>query len=254
MKIISWNVNGLRSVYRSDFAKWAEDSGADVICLQEVKAHEADVAHLPLPQGYQLYFNCAERKGYSGVACYMKKAPERIETKLGHERFDKEGRMIELIYPHLTVVNFYIPNGARDKRDIPYKLEVYDLLYKYFSKLLKKGVPLALAGDFNIARTEMDLARPRENKNNTMFTPEERAALERLLSLGFTDTFRTLHPEATGKYTWWPYFANARPRNLGWRIDYELVSPDLATRIDKAAILDQVMGSDHCPIEVDLKV
>lgn len=253
MRVISWNVNGLRSVYRSDFVKWAEGSGADIICLQEVKAHEADVANLPIPTGYTLYFNCAERKGYSGVACYVKKEPEWVGNKIGHERFDSEGRMLELVYHDFTLVNFYIPNGARDKRDVPYKLEVYEKLTERFEKLLKDRTPLVLVGDFNVARQDIDLARPKENKNSTMFSPEERAALERLLSLGFTDTFRALHPDEPGRYTWWPYFANARPRNIGWRIDYGLVSPELAPKVKNAVIWDQVPGSDHCPIEVDFK-
>jgi exodeoxyribonuclease-3 len=249
VKILSWNVNGLRSVYRSDFAKWAERSNADVICLQEVKAHEADVAHLPLPQGYHLIFNCAERKGYSGIACYTKAKPLSVNTHLGHERFDREGRLLELAYPGFTLLNLYVPNGSRDKRDVPYKLEAYKKLRVHAARLLKKG-PVLLAGDLNVARAEIDLARPRQNVNNTMFTPEERGALEDLLGAGLADTFRELHPDAAGRYTWWPYFANARPRNIGWRIDYILASPKLTPRVKNASILDKVKGSDHCPVGV----
>lgn len=254
MRIISWNVNGLRSIYRTEFAKWAEHSGADIICLQEVKAHEADVAHLPLPNGYQLYFNCAERKGYSGVACYAKETPKSIKNKLGHKRFDSEGRILELQYPEFTLINLYIPNGNRDKRDIPYKIEAYKKLAHHAKGLLAKKTPLVLVGDFNVARMEIDLARPKENKNGTMFTPEERAALEGLLSAGLTDTFRALHPDEAGRYTWWPYFANARPRNIGWRIDYGFVSADLAPKLKEALIWDQILGSDHCPVQIDLKL
>ncbi len=248
MRIITWNVNGLRSVYRSDFARWVERSEADIICIQEVKAQEADITALPLPQGYDLILNSAERKGYSGTACYVKQPPEGIVTRIGHDRFDSEGRMIELIYPTFSLFNFYIPNGARDQRDMIYKLEAYQKIFDY----LRGRESVILTGDFNIAHTTLDLARPKENQKNTMFTPEERIQIDHLANFGYTDTFRSLHLEVTGAYTWWPYFANARQRNLGWRIDYVFTSRELTPNVRSAFILPEVMGSDHCPTGIDL--
>src|SRR3989344_959863 len=213
MKIISWNVNGLRAVYKRNFLEWLSDSKADVVCLQEIKS---DLENIPKdlinPKGYFSFFNPAEKKGYSGTAVFSKQSPEKVETKSG----------------------------------MKYKLACYEFLQNYMKKLKDKNV--LLIGDFNIAREGIDLARPKENHNNTMFTPEERGALNKLLALGFEDTFRKFHKEGEN-YTWWPYFANARERNLGWRIDYAFakgISPK------SAAILKDVKGSDHCPIEVEI--
>jgi exodeoxyribonuclease-3 len=248
MKIVTWNVNGLRSVYRSDFAAWLQNSGVDILSIQEVKAQDADITHLPLPEGYDLILHSAERKGYSGTACFVKRPPESVNVKIGHERFDSEGRMIELRYPDFTLFNFYIPNGARDKRDMAYKLDAYQHIFDY----LRGKTSVILTGDFNIAHTPLDLARPKENQHNTMFTPEERIQIDHLSNFGYVDTFRLKYPEATGKYTWWPYFANARPRNIGWRIDYVFATKDLAAKIKDAFILDGVLGSDHCPAGIEL--
>lgn len=251
MRIISWNVNGLRSIYRKDFQRWAENSAADIICIQEIKAAEADAVALPVPKGYHLYINSAERKGYSGTACYVKERPLALATRIGHGRFDGEGRLLELEYPGFTLLNFYIPNGARDKRDIPYKLESYDRIFDHIAGRKK---PLILAGDFNVAHRDIDLARPKESQRSTMFTPEERMKIDALLSLGFKDTFRALYPEAKERYTWWPYFANARERNLGWRIDYVFASEELAGGIHEAFILGSVQGSDHSPVGIDVRL
>jgi exodeoxyribonuclease-3 len=249
MKIISWNVNGLRSVYQKGFPAWLEKSGADIVCVQEVKAQATSMSQdLFSASQYSFLANYAERPGYSGVGVYIKEKPQRVEMKLGHERFDKEGRMVRLDYPNFTFIGLYIPNGSRDKRDMAYKLEVYAHLFAYLKKIKEKNI--VLAGDFNIAHTEIDLARPKENKTNTMFTPEERQQIDALESLGFVDSFRKLHPEGE-RYSWWPYFANARERNLGWRIDYVFVSKPIAGKLKDAFILPTVMGSDHCPVGIE---
>ncbi|MGB7957993.1 MAG: exodeoxyribonuclease III [Minisyncoccia bacterium] len=250
MKIISWNVNGLRLVYQKGFPAWLEKCGADIVCVQEVKAQATTVPQdLFSGSKYSFVANYAERPGYSGVGVYYKERPKKIEMKLGHVRFDSEGRMVRLDYPDFTFIGLYIPNGARDQRDMAYKLEVYEHLFKYLKIIKQKNV--VLAGDFNIAHAEIDLARPKENKNNTMFTPEERKQFDAMESLGFIDSFRKLHASG-GHYSWWPYFANARERNLGWRIDYVFVSKNLVPKLKESFILPAVTSSDHCPVGVEL--
>jgi len=220
------------------------------VCVQEVKAQASSVPQdLFSGSRYSFIANYAMRPGYSGVGVYAKKKPEKIGTKLGHARFDDEGRMVRLDYPDITFIGLYLPNGSRDKRDMGYKLELYGQLFEYLKKI--KGKNIVLAGDFNVAHEEIDLARPKENKNNTMFTPEERKQIDILESLGFVDSFRKLHGEG-GNYSWWPYFANARERNLGWRIDYVFISKNIAPRLENAFILPSVMGSDHCPVGIEI--
>ena len=247
MKIISWNVNGIRSACRQGFLAWLKKSGADVVCLQEIKAQEPT---FPRPEieaaGYHVYANCAAKKGYSGVAVLTKQKPLAVTTTLGPRRFDVEGRMLQLEYPTFILFALYLPHGGRQKENLAYKLEVYEKLFRRLKVLTKK--PVILAGDFNIAHAELDLARPKSNKKNIMFTPAERAQLDRLVALGFTDTFRALHKEG-GNYTWWPYMANARERNIGWRIDY--VYARNTTEMLRAGILKSVRGSDHCPVYVE---
>lgn len=251
MRIISWNVNGLRAVYKKNFLKWLGGSGADVVCLQETKAQ---VEQLPPDLiepagGYRTYFNSALKKGYSGVAVYTKEKPSRVETTLGMKRFDREGRILKLKYPDFTLINLYLPHGGRKKEHLDYKMEVYHHLLSYLKKI--KDAPVILIGDFNVAHQEIDLARPKENKNNIMFTPKERKQIDKIIELGFSDTFRKFHKEG-GHYTWWPYFLNARERNLGWRIDYAFSSKVLAPEIKDAFVLAKVKGSDHCPIGIEV--
>jgi exodeoxyribonuclease-3 len=255
MKIISWNVNGLRSTYKSGALDWLEKTNFEILCLQETKAQLLQLQQLPLQPvkflNYYAYFNSAGKKGYSGVAIYAKKKPLSIEYKLGMERFDKEGRILKLKYPNFTLINFYLPHGGRQKENLDYKLEVYDFLLKYLAKIKKQN--LVLIGDFNVAHKNIDLTRPEQNKNNIMFTPEEREQIDKTIKLGFTDTFRKFHKKG-GYYTWWVYHANARQRNLGWRIDYAFTSKSLTPKLKNAFILSEVKGSDHCPIGVDLKL
>lgn len=251
MKIISWNVNGLRAVYKRDFLDWLESVNADIVCLQEIKLQKDnlldDLANI---KNYYSYFNFAEKKGYSGVAVYSKQKPLKAEYKLGIKRFDSEGRIIKLEFSRFILINIYIPHGGRQKEKLNYKLEVYKHFLNYLEK--NKDKRIILVGDFNIAHQEIDLARPKQNNNNIMFTPEERKQIDKMIDLGFIDSFRKFNKEG-GHYTWWPYFANARERNLGWRIDYAFVSKSLELKLKDAFILEKVKSSDHCPIGIELK-
>lgn len=250
MKILSWNVNGLRAVYKRNFLKWLLESRADIVCLQEIKAQKEQLPHdLIKPEKYLAYFNPAFKKGYSGVLVYTKKEPLKVECETGIKRFDQEGRMLILKYPNFNLINLYLPHGGRQKENLDYKLGVYKYLLNYLRKT--KNKPLILTGDFNIAHKEVDLERPKGNKNNIMFTPKEREQIDKIIELGFTDTFRKFYKKS-GHYTWWPYFANARERNLGWRIDYIFISKILTKKLKKAFILNKVMGSDHCPTGIEL--
>lgn len=251
MKIISWNVNGLRAVYKRNFLEWLKSSEADIVCLQEIKIQAEQIPFdLAKPSNFISYFNSASKKGYSGVAVYTKIKPLKVETSLGLERFDQEGRFLKLEFPDFDLINLYLPHGGRQKENLDYKLEAYDYLFKYLKR--QKKQKLVLIGDFNIAHQEIDLARPKQNKNNIMFTQEERKQIDRLINLDFTDSFRQFHQEG-GNYTWWPYFANARQRNLGWRIDYAFISKTLIPNLEDAFILSEIKGSDHCPIGIEIK-
>lgn len=245
MRIITWNVNGLRAAYKKGFLEWIRKSGADIVCLQEIKAK---TEQLPLEimeiNGYYSFFNSAERPGYSGTVIYSKEEPVKIKTVLGMKKFDEEGRGIYAEYGNFSLLNLYIPHGGRHKENLDYKLEVYNFLLKLLEK--KKNDNLILVGDFNIAHQEIDLARPKDNQNNIMFTPKERQQIDKLLALGLADSFRELNKEGEN-YTWWPYFRNARERNLGWRIDYLFTGHNITSKLKDAFILKEVIGSDHCP-------
>lgn len=249
MKIISWNVNGLRAVYKRNFLDWFKSVDADIVCLQEIKLQKDNLPiDLINPENYYSYFNFAEKKGYSGVAVYSKQKPLKEEYKLGIKRFDSEGRMIKLEFLRFILINIYIPHGGRQKEKLDYKLEVYKYFFNYLKKIKNKKI--ILVGDFNIAHREIDLARPKQNQNNIMFTLEERKQIDKMIDFGFIDSFRKFNKEG-GYYTWWPYFANARERNLGWRIDYAFVSKRLKLKLEDAFILEKVKGSDHCPVGIE---
>ena len=251
MKVFSWNVNGLRSVIGKGFLEWIQLTKPEILCLQEIKLQEnqlpKEVSRL---SGYQQFFNFADKKGYGGVAVFSKLNPKNISNKLGLKRFDQEGRFLKLDFGNFSLINIYLPHGGRAKENLEYKLEVYKLFLESLRGL--KNQNLVLIGDFNIAHQEIDLARPKENKNNIMFTPEERKQIDNLLNLGFQDSFRKFHPGKAGHYTWWPYFANARQRNLGWRIDYSFFSNPLRPKVKDAFILPEIKGSDHCPIGIEI--
>ena len=252
MKIISWNVNGIRSVYNKGFLDWLAKEKPDVLCLQEIK-----IDNLRLPdklrniKGYHAFFSHAKKPGYSGVAVYTKIRPKKVESRLGLKQFDDEGRIIRLDFEKFSLINLYLPHGGRGKERLGYKLAAYKKLFSYLKNI--KNQNIILIGDFNIAHQELDLARPRANKNNIMFTREERGRLDQLIKMGFLDSFRHFHKEG-GHYTWWPYFARARSRNLGWRIDYVFISMKMNKKTSQAFILPKVTGSDHCPVGVKIKL
>lgn len=246
MKIFTWNVNGIRSVFKTTFHDWLATNDPDIVCLQETKA---DFKELPEEfskiDGYYAYFNSSSlKKGHSGTAVYTKIKPFLVETKLGIERFDDEGRCIKLTFKDFILFNFYIPNGGRNQHDMQYKLGVYKKLFPIFQSLADNNV--IFAGDFNIAHTELDLYYPKQNQNNTMFTPEERKQITKLLSLGYIDTFRHTYPEKKA-YTWWPYMNGLRERDIGWRIDYFFVTKSFESLINDVFTQREILGSDHGP-------
>jgi len=250
MKIVSWNVNGLRANHKKGFLSWFEKEKADIICLQEIKAQTEQLPEeLVSPQGYEIFINSANKKGYSGVLVYSKIKPIRVYKKIGFSRFDDEGRYLRLDYGDFVLFNLYFPQGGREKKDMGYKLQTYEKLLNNIKRIKDRKV--FLVGDFNIAHTEIDLARPAQNKKNTMFTPQERQQIDRLINLGFLDTFRDFNEEGEN-YTWWPYAYNARQRNLGWRIDYIFSSQKLKNKIKNAFIYHEILGSDHCPIGIEI--
>jgi len=250
MKIISWNVNGLRSTQKKGFLNWLKKANPDLLCLQEIKAQPSQLSfELIKPFKYSSFFHSAVKKGYSGVMIYTKKKPLTVKRKLNFEKFDQEGRFIQLNFADFTLINFYLPHGQRDKAKLPYKIKVYSQILKYLKKIKERKI--ILAGDFNIAHQEIDLARPKENQNNIMFTLKERNQLNQLIKMGFADSFRKFNKKA-GHYTWWPYRFKARERNLGWRLDYFFVSQKLKPKLKKAFILKEIDFSDHSPIGIKI--
>lgn len=252
MQIISWNVNGLRAIYKKGFSAWFKNCRADIVSLQEIKADENQIPKKLLnPLGYHAYINPAERKGYAGVLVYTKVKPQAINYILGEKKFDRQGRLIELKFPQFTLLNVYMPNGGRKQERFPEKFAAYNALVKHLAQLKKEKV--LIVGDFNIAHQEIDLARPKENQKNTGFTLRERKQIDRILKVGYIDTFRSFQKEG-GHYTWWLQYHNARARNIGWRIDYAFCSPNLLPRTTASFIMSSVRGSDHCPISVQLSI
>lgn len=253
-KIISWNVNGIRAAERKGLVKFLESGQYDILCLQEVKAHEESLLSegLRKVKDYTACFNLAtERKGYSGVAVYSKIKPKNIKTTFGKNHLSTEGRMIELEFEKFTLLNIYFPNGGGEDHRLTYKLEFFDEFTKYVKKLVKSGKRVIFCGDVNVAHQAIDLARPEANKKSIGFLPEERAKLDIFEKVGFIDTFRAFHPE-TVAYSWWDQKTFSRDRNVGWRIDYFWVSKDLIKKVKKAFILSEVMGSDHAPVGIEL--
>ena len=254
MRILSWNVNGLRACTRKGFRSFLADCGADVLALQEVRAFPEQLDDdVQAPEGWQASFAPAERPGYSGVALYSREVPDRIETEL-EPRFDVEGRFIAAHFGRLVVASVYFPKGSGRERDnsrVPYKLDFYRAVFDRVERLRRRG-PVFVTGDYNTAHEAIDLARPKGNVKNSGFLPEERAEISRWLDAGWVDTFRARHPDAPGHYTWWRQFGGARERNVGWRIDYVLASPSADKRVQRAFIWPEATGSDHCPVGVDI--
>lgn len=247
MKLISWNVNGLRAVMKKGFMDFFEAVDADVFCLQEIKLQEGQI-DMDLP-GYHTYWNYAQKKGYSGTAVFTKKKPLAVYYGLGIEEHDTEGRIITLEYGTHFVVTVYTPNSQHGLLRLDYRLEWEDAILSYIKELDRKK-PVILCGDLNVAHQEIDLKNPRANLKNSGFTPEERGKLTNFLDSGFVDTFRYFYPEQAGSYSWWSYRSNCREKNVGWRIDYFIASEGLAPMLKGAKIHRDVWGSDHCPVEL----
>lgn len=251
MRFVSWNVNGLRACIQKGFMQVFEKMNADFFCLQETKLQEGQLT-LELP-GYEQYWCYAEKKGYSGTAIFTKHTPQSVSYGLGIAGLDSEGRVITLEYPEFYLVTCYTPNAQRGLARIEHRMKWEDAFRGYLTELDSKK-PVILCGDLNVAHQDIDLKNPKANRGNAGFSDEERGCFTRLLESGFTDTFRHLNPDATGAYTWWSYMFHARENNAGWRIDYFLVSDRLKDAIFDAPIYPEVMGSDHCPIGLDLEV
>lgn len=253
MKLISWNVNGLRAAERKGFLNWLQNEQPDVIGLQEIKAMEEQLSEeIRDPEGYHAYFNPAERKGYSGTAIYSRKKPESLETGFGIPHFDSEGRIQAADFGDFTFFNIYFPNGKASPERLKYKLDFYDASLEYFEKLVKQGKKLLISGDYNTAHKEIDLARPKENEKISGFLPIERDWLDKMLAHGYLDCFRLFNQEPD-HYTWWSMRAGARQRNVGWRIDYFFCSPNARDLVKNCYHLPDVMGSDHCPVVLELE-
>ena len=251
MKLISWNVNGLRACLGKGFGDYFNAQNADFFCLQETKMQPGQ-AQIPA-DGYHEYFNSAEKKGYSGTAILTKHEPLSVAYGMGSELHDHEGRLITLEYEGFYLVTVYTPNSQRELTRLQYRM-CWEEDFRMYLQKLDARKPVIVCCDLNVAHKEIDLKNPKTNQNNAGFTPQERAAMTKLLSCGFVDTFRHLHPDTTGAYSWWSYMFNARANNAGWRIDYFLVSDRIKDRITAAEIHSDVMGSDHCPVvlEIDL--
>ncbi len=249
--ILSWNVNGLRAAIRNGFVDWLEASQPDILCLQETRVLPEELEEtIRAPFGYRSWWNPAEKKGYSGTAIYSRTAPKSV-TSMGVPEFDAEGRLQVAEFDDFTVLNGYWPNSQAERARLEYKLAFCAVLLELADGLVRQGRNVLICGDFNIAHQPIDLARPKENENNAGYYIEEREAMGRLLGAGYADTFRSLHPEAV-EYSWWSYRMNARPKNIGWRIDCMCVNRAFIPRVKAAWIAGDVNGSDHCPVGVEI--
>jgi len=255
LELISWNVNGVRAAHRKGFLNWLHAASPDIVCLQEIRAEEEQLpAALAQPEGYYGYWNPARSKrGYSGTALLSKEAPLEVRFGLGIEAFDQEGRTLVAHYPTFTLINCYFPNGGRDHSRVAFKLAFYDAFLEMCERLRPEGHAVVFCGDVNTAHREIDLARPKSNQNSSGFLPEERAWLDQVVEMGYIDTFRHVHPNLGGQYTWWSVPTRARERNVGWRLDYFFVAEEVLGRVVDAFIMPEVLGSDHCPVGLRLR-
>lgn len=253
MYLYSWNVNGIRAAQKKGFLDWFHQTRPDVLAVQETKCHpdQLDI-ELRQPDGYHTYWAFAEKKGYSGVALYSRVKPNSVQIGLGFTAYDCEGRTIIAEYEDYTLIAAYFPNGSRDHSRVPFKMAYKRDFLAFCNELLARGKSVIFCGDINTAHQEIDLARPKQNQKTTGFLPEERAWLDEVIAQGYVDTFRLLHPSQEGAYSWWSYIGRARDRNVGWRLDYFFVSPELAPRVASADIHPDILGSDHCPVSLTL--
>ncbi len=254
MKIVTWNINGLRAISNKGFLPWVAKSKADVICLQEIKARPEQLPpEIQIIKGYEAVFNPAVRPGYSGTAIYSKAKPDEVWVGIGDKKFDVEGRVTGVRFGNVHVISAYFPNSQDEGKRLDYKVEFCDKITKFLKKLTAKKQHVVLTGDYNIAHEEIDLARPDNNHESPGFFPAERKAMTQFLASGFADVFREERPQDKDLYTWWSYRTNARARNVGWRIDYTCVDLGLKSRVKKTWHEPNVMGSDHCPVGIELK-
>lgn len=249
MKLVSWNVNGIRACITKGFKESFKMLNSDIFCIQETKCQKGQV-ELEF-EGYTSYWNSAEKKGYSGTAIFTKIKPQTVTYGIGKEEHDKEGRVITLEYEKFYLVNIYTPNSKRELERLEYRMTWEDEIKKYLLKLNKKK-PVIMCGDLNVAHKEIDLKNPKTNRRNAGFTDEERNKMTALLEAGFTDTFRYLYPNKEEIYSWWSYMFHAREKNSGWRIDYFITSKSIENKIEEAKIHTEILGSDHCPVELDI--
>lgn len=253
MKIYSWNVNGLRAIEKKGFIKWIYDEKPDILCIQESKIQLDQIDDkFKNIEGYKAYFSCAEKKGYSGVATFTKEEPIAVKYGIGIEKFDNEGRILICEYKDFILFNIYFPNGQKDEERLKYKLDFYEALFNYCDSLKNKGKKLVICGDYNTAHNEIDLKNPKANSKTSGFLPIEREWMDNIINRGYFDTFRYFHPDEV-KYSWWTYRFNARQNNAGWRIDYHFVSENMTEDVIDSEILNEVTGSDHCPVVLTLK-
>jgi len=254
MRLLSWNVNGIRAVDKKGFFNWFKKEKPDVLCLQEIKAlPEQFPPYLRNTPGYNVYINPGKRKGYSGVATYSKIKPKNIKNGFGIEKFDREGRILITEYPEFMLFNIYFPNGKKNQERLDYKLDFYDTFLAYADNQKAEGKNIVVCGDFNTAHKEIDLARPKENEKTSGFLPVERAWIDTFTDHGYVDTFRYFNKEPS-QYTWWDMKTRARERNVGWRIDYFFVNKEFMKHVKKAFIMPEVTGSDHCPIGIEIEL
>ena len=251
MKLVSWNVNGLRAVLGKGFLDFMAKEQPDVLCLQETKCHPGDVAHVEWPEGYAVHFSAAKKKGYSGTAVFSRLPILSVAEGIGQEEHDQEGRTLTVEFGDFYLVNVYVPNAQHELVRLPYR-ERWDLDFCNYLKALEAKKPVVFCGDLNVAHKEIDLARPKANVGNPGFTVQERAGFDRFVEAGFIDTFREFET-GPDHYSWWSYRAGARGKNIGWRIDYFLTSAALRSRLQRAWICPEVLGSDHCPVGLELK-
>ena len=250
MKLISWNVNGLRACVQKGFLDYFKSANADIFCIQETKLQEGQI-QLDDLEGYSQYWNYAEKKGYSGVAMFTKTQPISVSYGMGIDEYDTEGRLITAEFADFYIITCYTPNSQQELKRLDFRVKWENELRKYIAEL-EKMKPVILCGDLNVAHQEIDLKNPKTNRKNAGFTDEEREKMTKLLETGFTDTFRYLYPAKENAYTWWSYMGHAREKNVGWRIDYFLTSNRIKKQIQEAYIFDKVLGSDHCPIGLEI--
>lgn len=253
MRLFSWNVNGVRAAQKKGFLEWLHQERPDVLTIQETKCHPDQLdPELRQPEGYHAYWAFAERKGYSGVALFTEQEPRSVQIGLGIPEYDREGRTIVADYGDFTLIAAYFPNGSRDHSRVPFKMAYKRDFLAFCNDLVAAGKSVIFCGDVNTAHQEIDLARPKQNQKTTGFLPIERAWIDEVVAQGYVDTYRFLNPDKVGAYSWWSYIGRARDRNVGWRLDYFFVSPDLVPRVASAGIHADVLGSDHCPVSLTL--